>query len=271
MKLTRTPFRVSFFGGGTDYPEWYMKNGGAVLGTSINHYCDLMVHKSGAVTKFFDLPLRSGLGTSSAYTVGLLRATTDLSKEALAKVAIEWERDKSGGNVGHQDQYLCSIGGLLHITFSEYGIEYERINPFELERNLMLFYTGRRANGSYAVIEDQLSHIKDNDSILGEIHSLAEEAIQNINSVEFGRMLNHTWELKKKLSTKISNIDIDEMYADALDAGAVGGKLLGAGSGGFLLLYVEPDKQENVRDVLGIQDVPFKFDSKGSILLYADN
>jgi len=271
MIVTRTPFRISLFGGGTDYPEWYLKNGGAVLGASINHYCDVVLHKSGLVWKCFDLPTKSGLGTSSAYTVGLLRACSNLDNEALAKIAIEWERDKSGGNVGHQDQYICSIGGFLHITFSDRGIEYETIPSNGLDKNLMLFYTGIRSTGSYSVIEEQLSSIKQNDSILKEIHSLVDEGIKNItNGIEFGKLLNETWQLKRKLTEHISTPEIDAMYKEAIDAGAIGGKLLGAGNGGFLLLYVETDKQNHVRDCLGIKNTPFRFESEGTRILYAD-
>src|SRR3990167_5676315 len=121
MIISRTPLRISFCGGGTDYPQWYNEHGGAILGTSINKYCYVMIH-DGKSWFTFDLPNKSGLGSSSAYTVGLLRVCTDLDKITIAKLATTWEQDKMNGNVGSQDQYLCALGGFHYLKFSEHGV-----------------------------------------------------------------------------------------------------------------------------------------------------
>jgi D-glycero-alpha-D-manno-heptose-7-phosphate kinase len=268
MIISRTPVRCSLFGGGSDYPEWYMDNGGAILGFAINSYCDITIHKSGIVNKTFDIPIRSGLGTSSAYTVGLLRACTKFEPDVIARIAIEIERFKLGGNVGHQDQFLCALGGMLFIEFNDRGIFPKRIDRQDLEDNLMLFYTGVRGVGSYKVIEEQLSRIQVNKSTLKEIQALTYIALKT-KGEDFGKLLNHTWELKRTLSPNISTEKIDDLYNRALKAGAIGGKLLGAGSGGYLLLYVDPDKQENVkREIPGY--TPFKIDYEGTRIIYAD-
>jgi D-glycero-alpha-D-manno-heptose-7-phosphate kinase len=268
--VTRTPTRCSFFGGGTDYPEYFLKNGGQVLGAAITQHCHVVLHKSGEIWKCFDVPTRSGLATSSAFTVGLLKATSRLPNETLARVAVEWERDKSGGNVGFQDQYLCSLGGMLNIHFSDQGVDVKRIEDTNgLDKNLMLFYTGMRGMGSYTVIEEQLTSMKANASIYKDIAALVEPGIQAIKKgAEFGRLLNETWQLKRRLTEHTSTPEIDSMYEKAVNAGATGGKLLGAGNGGFLLLYVEQDKQESVRKSLGLKQYPFEFDKEGSTIVY---
>lgn len=270
MIVTRTPMRCSFFGGGTDYPEYFLKNSGQILGAAINQYCHVTLHTSGQIWKCFDVPTRSGLATSSAFTVGLLKATSRLPNEVLARIAVEWERDKSGGNVGYQDQYLCSLGGMLNIHFSDQGVDVKKIeNTNGLDKNLMLLYTGMRGMGSYTVIEEQLTSMKQNGSIYKDIGALVEPGIEAINKGgEFGRLLNETWQLKRRLTEHTSTPEIDAMYEKAIRAGATGGKLLGAGNGGFLLLYVEPDKQATVKEALGLKHVPFTFDREGSTIVY---
>ena len=272
MILTRTPVRISFFGGGSDYPEWFLNNGGAVLGTTIDKYCYVSLHSSGQSSHFFDVPTKSGLATSSAFTVGFLRASTQLDQIVIARMTVDWERDKSGNNVGYQDQYLCALGGLLHLKFSDQGVEVEPIaDGHNLESNLMMFYTGVRSLGSYQVIEEQLSNIKERGSELQDIHALVDEGIKTLDKgVEFGKLLDKAWRLKRRLAKDISTPAIDAMYDTALKSGAVGGKLLGAGNGGFLLLYVEPDKQDNVRKSLGLRQLPFKFSTGGTQVIYHD-
>lgn len=272
MILTRTPMRISLFGGGTDYPEWYMPNGGAVLGVTIDKYCYVALHKSGQIWKCFDLPIRSGVATSSAFTVGLLRASTDFDKTVLARLAVEWERDKSGGNVGHQDQYLCALGGMLNLKFCDQGVEVNPIDSNGLQDNLMLFYTGVRHTGSYDVIEEQLSNIKQTAPVLKEMHSLVYDGIDALDKgSEFGKLLDKTWGLKRKLAEHISTPEIDSVYDKALRAGAIGGKLLGAGNGGFMLLYVERDRQDDVEKAIGLARVPFKFEDEGTQVIYREN
>jgi D-glycero-alpha-D-manno-heptose-7-phosphate kinase len=267
MILTRTPVRISFFGGGTDYPEWFLNNGGAVLGATIDKYCYVSLHSSGQSAHFFDVPTRSGLATSSAFTVGLLRASCNLEQIVLARMAVDWERDKSGGNVGYQDQYLCALGGMLNLHFSDQGVDVIPIEHNDLADNLMLFYTGIRSMGSYRVIEEQLSNIKERSSELHDIHALVNEGIKNIRNVEFGKLLGTEWALKKRLGKHITTPEIDAMYDTAIQNGAIGGKLLGAGNGGFLLLYAMPETQQKVTVALGLKRVPFKFSTGGTEII----
>jgi len=271
MIVTRTPYRISFFGGGTDYIEWFGKYGGAILATTINKYCYVTLSSNGTSWKYFDLNTQSGLATSSAYTVGLLRACSHLDKIALARLAVEWERDKSGNNVGYQDPYVCALGGMLHLTFNGKGVEVDAITEdlTYLQSRLMLVYTGPREIGSYGVIEEQLANVKSNKSILEQIHRLVDEGIKSIGNSDFGYLLNETWQLKKQLSEHTTSSKIDAIYEKALKAGALGGKLLGAGNGGYLLLYAELEKQEEIETILG-NVVKFEFESGGSKVVYSD-
>ncbi len=272
MIITRTPLRVSLFGGGTDYPEWFNENGGAVLGLAIDKYCWVTL-RNGEVGKHFDLPTKSGLGSSSAFTVGLLRACTKSDGLTLAKLAIQWERDKMNGNIGCQDQYLCALGGVLHIEFNDQWVNIKRMDEkaTDLVSNLMLFDTGiRRLAGN--VVEEQLENIRQNKDILHAIYKLVNEGIKALGDDDFGRLLNEEWQLKRELSKHVSTREIDQIYGKAIQAGALGGKLLGAGGGGFMIFYVKPDKQEEIKQVLeDLRYVPFKCTETGSQIIYEDS
>jgi D-glycero-alpha-D-manno-heptose-7-phosphate kinase len=330
MIISRTPFRVSFFGGGTDHPRWYEEHGGAVLATAIDKYCyltcrylppffkhkfriayskieivndpseiqhpavraaleemnfikdGLEIHHDG------DLPARSGLGSSSSFTVGLINALSALrgemiSAEQLATKSIFLEREVMKENVGSQDQITAAVGGFNKIifnpngTFSIHPIVISLSKIHMLESRLMLFFTGFERFSS-EVAKDQIANVKQSAPALSVMHSMVDQAISLLNSKnpnldDFGRMLDETWRLKRTLSSKVSTPEIDEIYQAALDSHALGGKLLGAGSGGFLLLYVQPEHQKGVRERLNkLIHVPFKFEPTGSrIVLYQPN
>lgn len=322
MVITQTPFRISFFGGGTDFPDFFNEHGGAVISTSIDKYCyvtvrhlprffeystELVYSKIERVTnvenvvhpmvreamKFLDmhdlrityegdLPARTGLGTSSSFAVGVLNAFYCLKgkyvdKRKLADDAIYLERTLCNENGGVQDQIAASIGGLNRINFSSTGYTVDPIiisseRKHSLNRNLMLFFTGFSRFSS----DIQTAHVKalkDKTSQLLEMKSLVYNAEQILTSkcdlVEFGKLLDYTWRLKRNITDKVSSDSIDSLYAKAIKAGAVGGKLLGAGGGGFLLLYVEHDRQQHLREALeGFMEVPFQFESGGTRVLY---
>lgn len=275
MIISRTPLRISFFGGGSDYPQWFNEHDGAILGTSINHYCYVMLH-DGRSWFTFDLPNKSGLGSSSAYTVGLLRVSTELDKLTISKLATTWEQDKMNGNVGSQDQYLCSLGGFHHLRFNEHGIRDtvlspELVNP--LQDYLMLFDTHqyRRAGD---VVAHQLAGIKEHEALLTEMVGMVDYAIETLRQkcyLTFGDTLGESWALKKQLSSHVSTPEIDAIYEAAIRAGARGGKLLGAGGGGFIIFFVEPERQEAVKEAMSeLTYVPFKFETEGSVILYHD-
>ncbi len=326
MIVSRTPHRISFFGGGTDYPQWYRENGGKVLGVAIDKYCyiscrelppffehkyriaysrielvsrrdeiqhpavkgtldhlnidqGLEIHHDG------DIPARSGMGSSSAFTVGLLKTLHALegkiiSKEQLFREAIHVEQDLIRENVGSQDQVWAACGGLNTIEFLQNGeivvepiiMEEDCLKSFE--KKFMLFYTGI-ARCASEIAGEQIQNTTRNRDDLLKMRSLVDQAQKVLTSkrcdfTDFGRLLHETWRLKRRLSTKISNGHVDEMYASAIKSGAVGGKLLGAGGGGFILFYAEPEDQPRVREALkSYLHIPFKFDFNGSeIIVY---
>ena len=328
MILSRTPHRISFFGGGTDYPEYYLEYGGRTLGVTIDKYsylnlrtlppffdykhrivyskqenvksADDIVHPSVRETfKYFkvkngisihhdgDIPARSGMGSSSAFTVGLVHALHALngeiiSKELLTKEAIHIEQNLIKENVGSQDQAFAAYGGLNVIEFLQNGeisvqpviMKGERLKNFQ--HNTMLFFSGLSRTAS-EIVQEQREKTSINIDNLNKMKSLVEEAYNILTDEkrelrEFGELLNTTWELKKSLSSKITNTEIDAMYIKALDAGAIGGKLLGAGGGGFMAFYVEKENQTRVIDALdGYLHIPFNFDFEGSkIVVYED-
>lgn len=275
MILTRTPLRVSFLGGGTDYPQWFKYHDGAVLGTSINKYCYVMLH-DGKSWHTFDLPSKSGLGSSSAYTVGLLRACTELDKVTISKLATTWEQDKMNGNVGSQDQYLCSLGGFRHLRFSPHGIRDSELPPEvvkPLEDYLMLFDTHQyRMSGD--IIAHQLTEMKDHQSVMEDMVRMVDTGIKMLKNREylyFGELLDASWKMKRSLSSYVSTPAIDNIYDMALEAGAVGGKLLGGGGGGFILFLAEPPVHEAVKTALSdLTYVPFQFETEGSVVLFRD-
>ena len=324
MVISKTPFRISFFGGGTDYPVWYRENSGAVLSTTIDKYCYINVrylppffeHKHRVVysiienvksvneikhpavkvlLKLFkinkgielhhdgDLPARSGLGSSSSFTVGMLNSLYALkgriiSKSDLAKEAIHVERDLLKENVGSQDQVAVAYGGFNKIIFhNDHNFKIEsmtlpkaRIN--HLQENLILLYTGISRFASDVAIE-QIKSTKKHKNELLTIRNMVDYAVDILNSNrninEFGKLLDESWSLKKRLSSRISNSTIDQIYDTALRNGAIGGKLLGAGGGGFMLLFVPPEKQPRVRRALKeVLEVKFAFESDGSKIIY---
>ena len=326
MIISRTPFRVSFFGGGTDYPVWFREHTGAVLATTINKYCYITCrwlppffnHTSRIVWSRIelvkdreeiqhpavrevlnfldiregvelhhegDLPARTGLGSSSAFTVGVLNALYGLNgvmadREQLAREAIHVEQDRLKEHVGCQDQVMAAFGGFNRIDF--WGERNFRVSPIMitaerlelLQNHLMLFFTGLSRNAS-DIAADQISTIPQRFQELKAMHQMVDEAIRILNGsgdlLEFGRLLEESWKLKRRLSDKISTPHIDAMYETAQRAGCVGGKLLGAGGGGFLLLFVRPEQQERVRSGLkGLLEVPFRFETVGAHVVFYD-
>lgn len=323
MIITATPFRMSFFGGGTDFPDFYRKHGGAVLSTSFDKYCYVTVRH---LPRFFnyssefsysklervnsideiqhpaireamkyldmhdirltyeaDLPARSGLGTSSAFAVGMLNAFHALKgeyagKKQLADEAIYLERTLCREGGGVQDQIAAAFGGLNRINFSSSGYKVSPIiiSPDRkslLNKNLMLFFTGF-SRFSFEIQEDTQNALQDQTSRLLEMYRLVDEAehilvSSNADLNDFGKLLDYTWKLKRGMTSKISTNSIDALYERAMEAGALGGKLLGAGGGGFLLFYVEPEKQNAVRNALhDLLHVPFAFEDQGTRVLY---
>lgn len=325
MIISRTPFRISFFGGGTDYPAWYRENGGAVLSTAINKYCyitcrylppfhnfkhliryykreeaqsvDDIQHPSvRECLKFLefeqgidlvhhaDLPARSGLGSSSTFTVGLLHALYALkhempTKRQLAINAINIEQDRIGEHVGSQDQAAAAFGGLNKIEFG--GLQEISVRPlimrperFEaLQQHMMLFFTGYSRTAS-EVAADQIAQIPNKTANLRQMIQLVDEAESLLLSredrlKEFGKLLHDQWMLKREMSSRISTPEIDTIYENGMRAGALGGKLLGAGSGGFMMMFVEPGRQQAVAQSLEkLLHVPFRFDTLGSQIIY---
>ena len=326
MIISRTPFRVSFFGGGTDYSEWYREHGGAVLATTIDKYCYISVrelppffdHKFRVVYSVVenvkdvrdinhpavravlerlqpekgleihhdgDLPARAGLGSSSAFTVGLLGAMHALagrytSKDALANEAIYVEQCLLREPVGLQDQISAAFGGFNRIAFRQDGtyqvtpmiLPRERLDA--LQDHLLLFFTGISRSAADAA-QTIIANLKSRTAELTHLQQMVDHAIELLSStttdiVEFGKMLDEAWTFKRKLSTRMSNETIDGLYQSAIRAGAIGGKLLGAGGGGFMLLFVKPEDRARVREALRhLIAVPFRFETSGChIVLY---
>ena len=328
MIISRTPFRISFFGGGTDYPAWYEEHGGAVLATTINKYCyitcrylppffehknrvvwskienvktfDEIQHPAAkAVLKYLkikngveihhdaDLPARTGLGSSSAFTVGLLNCLFALkgkmiSSEKLASEAIHVEQNILKENVGSQDQISAASGGFNLIEFkskNSFVIDPIVVNSSrlkQLERHLMFYFTGISRTAS-EIAKEQVQKIPERKNELKTLHQMVYEAINILDSgrniLEFGKLLHEGWMLKRGLSDKISNDFIDDIYNAARDAGAVGGKISGAGGGGFMLLFAKPEKQGKIKEALkNLLYVPIKFENFGcQIIFYQPN
>jgi D-glycero-alpha-D-manno-heptose-7-phosphate kinase len=326
MIITRTPFRISFFGGGTDYPVWYKENSGAVLSTTINKYCyitcrylppffehkhriaysytelvqdiDEIRHPSVRETMRFmkitegveihhdgDLPARTGLGSSSSFTVGLLHALYALkgimpTKMQLAKEAIQIEQDMIKENVGSQDQVSAAFGGLNRIDFNgEHDIQVRPVTIktrrlWLLQNHLMLFFTGFSRTASQ-IADEQIKETPNKKQELNEMYRMVDESINILNGendlLEFGKLLHESWQLKRSLTDKISTPYVDYLYDAATRAGATGGKLLGAGGAGFILFFVSPELQTRVKETLqGLLHVPFRFESLGSQVIFHD-
>lgn len=328
MIISRTPFRISFFGGGTDYPLWYRENGGVVLNTTINKYCYIscrflppffdykyriryslreevtklsqikhpsvreclrfmrieqgieMVHTS-------DLPARSGIGSSSAFTVGFLNTLHALTgrmvgKRQLASNAIYVEQDIIGEDVGSQDQVATAFGGFNRIEFNgkeNFFVQPVTVNPkkiTELQNHIMFFFTGFSRTAS-EIASEQIQNISSKTVELRTMKEMAEEGVNILNNSRekiesFGKLLNESWKLKRSLSSKITTDILDEIYDTAIKAGAIGGKLCGAGGGGFMLLFVPPRKQRMVKNALKkLLYVPIRFETLGSQITFYAN
>jgi len=320
MIISRTPFRISFFGGGTDYPTWARDHGGAVLSTTFDKYCYISARE---LPPFFDhkyrityskvedtqsieqiqhpairavlnevgfeagleihcdadLPARSGLGSSSSFVVGLLHAMAALkgnkpSRPWLAQEAIRIEQEVLSENVGSQDQIAAAFGGFNLIEFQPDGgfqvtpVELPDKRLESLESHLMLFFTGFSRIAS-VVAKSIIENLKNKSTQLHRIRAMVDEALEVLRSGAdirvIGEMLHQSWEHKRSLTDKVSTAAIDSIYDRARQAGAIGGKLLGAGGGGFLLLYVPPSQQQAVRQALNeLVCVPFRFENTGS-------
>ena len=323
MIITKTPFRMSFFGGGTDMESFFMENGGAVLSTTFDKYCYVNVRH---LPRFFDystelsyakiervtdvndiqhpaireamkmldmheirltyeadLPARSGLGTSSSFAVGMINAFYALKgkyadKKKLADAAIYLERELCKEAGGWQDQIAASYGGFNRINFNSDGSEVLPliINPErkrQLNNNLMMFFTGftrfssdvQKANASNKA--DKVNQLKEMLALVDEAEKVLVDKQSDLD--EFGRLLDHTWRIKRKTGNTVSTNSIDELYDKGLKAGALGGKLLGAGGGGFLVFYVEPDKQEKVKKAMeDLLYIPFEFEDGGTRVIH---
>lgn len=328
MIISRTPFRVSFFGGGTDYPSWFDEHPGAVLATTIDKYCYITCrylppffeHKSRIsysviehikdnideidhpavreVLRYMniregveihhdgDLPARTGLGSSSSFTVGLLNSLYALkgsmpTQEQLAREAIYIEQELCRENVGCQDQMLAAYGGFNHIEFG--GQRHLRIQKVtigeeklkELQSHLVLYFTGFSRTAS-EIVAHQLKNMPKKKTELKAMYQMVHQALEILhggNLVNFGKLLDESWKLKRSLSDKISTPCIDEIYSTAKRAGAIGGKLLGAGGGGFVLIFAPPERQKVIRQKLKkFLMIPIKFENLGSqIIFYQPN
>jgi D-glycero-alpha-D-manno-heptose-7-phosphate kinase len=323
--ISRTPFRVSFFGGGTDYSPWFREHGGAVLSTTINRYCYLScrhlppffnyrnrivwsqietvnahdeivhpvvrevlkmmqvqgveIHHSG------DLPSRAGLGSSSSFTVGILNALNRMmgkisTKQQLARTAIHIEQELLRENVGIQDQIAAAYGGFNKIeigydgTFRVIPITVPASRIASLQASLLMFYTGTSRIAS-DIAGEKIKAIPYKTAELHLMRRMVDEAIDILNSDDdindFGRLLNEAWQIKRQLSARISPAFVDEIYATATAAGALGGKLLGAGGGGFMLFFVPPEQHADVLAALDhLLVVPIQFENSGSEIIFYD-
>lgn len=321
MLITKTPFRVSFCGGGSDMAAFYERYGGCVLSTSINKYMYISIHPyfnenqtllkysqnelvdniqdidhrifhqvledmdiSGVeISSTADVPGGTGLGSSSTFTVGLLHTLycykgKFVSKAKLAHEACEIEIEKLASPIGKQDQYAAAFGGLNFIRFNKDGsvsvapIMMQADTYKQLENNLLMFYTGtvRSANAILGEQKKNITQDHKNQNLL-KMCRLAEEmkeALEHNDLSGFGAVLHESWELKKTLASGITSNAIDAAYARALENGALGGKLLGAGGGGFLLFYCEPGYQDQVRKNIGLKEFEFRLERDGTSIVY---
>ena len=326
MIISKTPVRVSFFGGGTDYPDYFRAHGGCVLSTSIDKYIFITVQAANTFSEFkyrisysklencqtideiehpviraairhlnipygleiniiSDLPARTGIGSSSSFTVGLLHALYALtgkmvSKKQLAIEAIYLEQELLQERVGVQDQLAAAYGSFNHMLFTEGSLQ---VNPVivskerkaMLESNLLMFYTGLSRYAS-VILEEQIKKTQDKaiNNELGDIKDMVDEGLDIVCNSErdiddFGRLLHKGWMKKKMLSSAISNNFLDDIYDRAMNTGAIGGKLLGAGGGGFFIFYVPPAKQHAVRTALAdLAEVDFAFENDGTRIIH---
>ena len=326
MIITKTPFRISLLGGGTDFPSYYNEFGGQCLSTTINKYCYVYLRELEGVLgpknefvyskiervgydlneiqhpiirealKYWkvngiridydaDIPARTGLGTSSAFAVGLINALneykgSDFDKFRIANQAIYLERVLCNEVGGVQDQIESSFGGVNHIILDRSGYDVKTVNAPELklrnlENNLLLFYTGiqRTSSDIQKTVHVSEEKIK---QVLHKIKELVSEGLdclvtESRSIDDFGELLHEAWLLKKQISTKVSNEEIDSLYQQGIECGALGGKILGAGGGGFLLFYVQPMYQPKIREHFkNMVEVPFNFENNGTRIIYTD-
>ena len=325
MAISRTPYRISFFGGGTDYPDWYRKHGGAVLSMAINKYCYITgrhlppffgirhrivwshIETVNAISEILhpavragleavgfdddegvelhhqgDLPARSGIGSSSAFAVGLINVLNamrgkNVDKQDLALAAIDLEQNKLKETVGCQDQVASAHGGLNVVNFNTdgsivvtpVGLASEQLAAFE--QRIMVFYTGTSRLSS-AIAKQLVDNLAPKTKPLQRMQAMVPEAVELLRRSDFdsfGRLLHDTWTLKRALTASVSTTTIDRIYDDAIAAGALGGKLLGAGGAGFMVFVVPPEKQRAVRSALShLVSVPVRVDFTGSTIIY---
>ena len=329
MIISKTPFRISFFGGGTDYPKWYHENGGSVLATTIDKYCYISCrhlppffeHKHRIVYSKIesvktteeiqhpvvravlsnlsitdgleihhdaDLPARSGLGSSSSFTVGLINVLNALkglqiSKQDLAKQATYIEQEVLKETVGSQDQVLAAFGGFNRIDFhpdDSFNISPVIINKDlveQLQSHMLLFFTGL-SRFSSDIARDKVSNFTNRFQELTQIKEMVDEGMSILQSpstpiMDLGKLMHESWKLKRSLSAKVSTPKIDEIYEAGIKAGATGGKILGAGGGGFILFFAEPKNHKKIIERLkSLVHVVFHFDDVGSkIVVYEPN
>ena len=325
MITSRTPYRISFFGGGTDYPDWYLNHGGSVFSSTINKFCyistkfstnlletrhkivwshienvqsfnDILHPAVREGLKYLnfdnnqgieiyhsgDLPARTGIGTSSSFSVGLINALSNLNnkpldKHHLALKAIELEQKVLNETVGSQDQIAASYGGFNKIVFNTNGniivnninIDHKTINL--LNSNISLYYSGTRiGRNSSDVVSDMLINIDSKYELLKELESYVDIGINLLTKndfMEFGKLIHESWKIKKSLGSKITNSEINEIYDIGIKNGAYGGKILGAGGSGFIMFIIPEEKKEKLKQKLtNCVEVSFKFENQGSII-----
>lgn len=321
MIVIQTPLRISFFGGGTDFPGYYLENGGCVLSSAIDKYIFVTIkkrfdkklrvgytrtemvddvseidhelireamkitgiHDGVEITTMGDIPSEgSGLGSSSTVTVGALHSMYTLhgdivSTECLARQACEIEIERLGKPIGIQDQYIAAYGGLRFMEFGTNGeVHTEKVavsfdNRRRLEENLLLFYTGTTRKAD-VILKEQKQNIHDRKAILGQMKQIAYDARKKLEAGQvdaIGELLDDSWQLKKQLASNISNGIIDETYERAKAAGAIGGKVAGAGGGGFLLFYCRPENQEKLREALHeMYELHIRLEANGSKVIF---
>lgn len=323
MIITQTPFRMSFFGGGTDMYDYFQENEGAVLSTTFDKYCyvnvrheprffeyatELVYSKIERVTDVedikhplirnamkmldmheirltyeADLPARSGLGTSSSFAVGMLNAFYALkgkyaSKQKLANEAIYLERTLCAEAGGWQDQIAAAYGGLNRINFDRNGYDVVPIiispeRKEQLNSNLLMFFTGFTRFSSELQVANNVTaaekraQLKQMYNLVDEAEAVLTDKTRNLD--DFGRLLDQTWKLKRQVGSKITTSTIDMLYEKGINAGALGGKLLGAGGGGFLVFYAQPEKQAAVKEAMKeLLYIPFRFENHGSRVIF---
>lgn len=326
MIISRTPFRVSFAGGGTDLPSFFLKEPGAVTSTSINKYMYITIHKSFdnsillkysktehvkspdqlvhdrareclkyvgvskgvEITSVADIPAGTGLGSSSSFTVGLLAALyaykgMHVSAERLAAEAFDIEVNILKNPIGKQDQYAAAYGGLRHIQFNPDDTVFsdmiitKKKTIRDLNEGMMMFYTGMTRSASDILKKQSRNIVNDRDKfkMMVKMRDFSRDlrvSLSNNDLTEFGQILHNGWELKKKLAGGISNPIIDKIYDAARGAGALGGKILGAGGGGFLMLYCDEEYQESVRDALfDLKEMKVGLEPQGSKIIYVSD